>query len=204
MNVDPISFLQTHTNQPAVDVVRSCSSDEEEDVKIHPCTMTEAQPSMSIHRTSGSSSSCGHHLDAGFDLHQNYQNAVDCLVHCEFIMKNLQDELASKDQQIATLEAKLIQTKLELASSKAIQDEQSQQLNRLKRRLSCVSPDEDNGQQGEGCDLNDQHLARNLNAERQQPRHQQRTTKDPMIVNYAPISIRRNTSSIERFSSLRQ
>ena len=73
------------------------------------------------------------------DLGQNYQNAVDCLIQCEFIIQSLQEQLASKDEQMANLEEKLVQMSLDLASCKTFQDEQSQQLNLLKRRIPSVS-----------------------------------------------------------------
>ena len=43
-----------------------------------------------------------------FDLPQNYQNAVDCLVQCEYLIQTLQERLASKDEQIISLEEKLV------------------------------------------------------------------------------------------------
>lgn len=83
-----------------------------------------------------------------FDLRANYQNAVDCLIHCEVVMKKLQEELASKNCQIANLEGKLVEMSLELASSKATVDEQSQQLRRLKRKVK-----ENKARQGSSEDL---------------------------------------------------
>jgi len=65
-------------------------------------------------------------MDDNFDLPQNYQNAVDCLVQCEFIISTLQERLTSKNIQIVRLEDALVQNSLELASSKALHDEQSQ------------------------------------------------------------------------------
>ena len=39
-----------------------------------------------------------------FDLPQNYQNAVDCLVQCKYLITSLQEQFASKDEKIASLE----------------------------------------------------------------------------------------------------
>mmetsp|Transcript_31483 Transcript_31483/g.54748 ORF Transcript_31483/g.54748 Transcript_31483/m.54748 type:complete len:300 (+) Transcript_31483:45-944(+) len=109
-----------------------------------------------------------------FDLCENYQNAVDCLIQCEYIIKTQQEQLASQDdqlaskdehiasleekliqfqmstsnaddEQIASLEEKLIQMSFELASSKAFQDEQ---LHQFKRRISSIenSSVEDKGE----------------------------------------------------------
>mmetsp|Transcript_27127 Transcript_27127/g.49259 ORF Transcript_27127/g.49259 Transcript_27127/m.49259 type:complete len:381 (-) Transcript_27127:83-1225(-) len=85
-----------------------------------------------------------------FNLHKNYHSAIECLLHCEQIISNLQEELISKDDQIANLENilqeqvvskddhiaalenKLVHMSLELASAKSLVDEH--QL--FKRRLS--------------------------------------------------------------------
>ena len=85
-----------------------------------------------------------------FDLCENYQNAVDCLIQCEYIIKTQQEQLASQDdqlaskdehiasledklvqmsasnandEQIASLEEKIVQMSSELASSKAFEYE---------------------------------------------------------------------------------
>ena len=76
--------------------------------------------------------------DGQSDLYIYYQNAIDCLVHSESVIPKLQEQLSFKDEQIASLEKKLIETKLELASTKALQDEQSHAFNRIKRRISSV------------------------------------------------------------------
>ena len=76
--------------------------------------------------------------DGQSDLYIYYQNAIDCLVHSESVITKLQEQLSFKDEQIASLEKKLIETKLELASTKALQDEQSHAFNRIKRRISSV------------------------------------------------------------------
>jgi len=70
--------------------------------------------------------------DGQSDLYIYYQNAVNCLVHSVSVITKLQEQLSFKDEQIASLEKKLIQTKLELASTKALQDEQSHAFNRIK------------------------------------------------------------------------
>ena len=48
------------------------------------------------------------HDDNEFDLHQNYHNAIECLLNCEQIINGLQDELKAKDEHIAMLEEKLV------------------------------------------------------------------------------------------------
>mmetsp|Transcript_11519 Transcript_11519/g.24553 ORF Transcript_11519/g.24553 Transcript_11519/m.24553 type:complete len:382 (+) Transcript_11519:29-1174(+) len=42
-----------------------------------------------------------------FDLSENYQNAIDCLISCESIIRSLQEELAAKDKKIEKLEEKI-------------------------------------------------------------------------------------------------
>ena len=71
-------------------------------------------------------------------LQENYQNAIDCLIHCETIISSLQKELRQKDNQISNLELDLVQTKLELASSKAAQDTQSQELTLACKKIMPV------------------------------------------------------------------
>lgn len=67
---------------------------------------------------------------SNFDLIlQDYQNAIDCLKQCETIIAGLQDQLHSKDAQIANLEEKMVHVSFELATSKAFEDE-----HRSKRR----------------------------------------------------------------------
>ena len=67
---------------------------------------------------------------SNFDLVlQDYQNAIDCLKQCETIIAGLQDQLHSKDAQIANLEEKMVHVSFELATSKAFEDE-----HRSKRR----------------------------------------------------------------------
>lgn len=69
-------------------------------------------------------------------LQKLYYNAVQCLVKYDATIISLRQEVESKNEHIAFLEAKLVQTSFELASSKALQDEQLQELQQLKRRLS--------------------------------------------------------------------
>eukprot|EP00579_Thalassiosira_antarctica_P005380 CAMPEP_0201880686 /NCGR_PEP_ID=MMETSP0902-20130614/11201_1 /ASSEMBLY_ACC=CAM_ASM_000551 /TAXON_ID=420261 /ORGANISM="Thalassiosira antarctica, Strain CCMP982" /LENGTH=353 /DNA_ID=CAMNT_0048408737 /DNA_START=186 /DNA_END=1247 /DNA_ORIENTATION=+ len=73
--------------------------------------------------------------DEEFNLHQSYHNAIDCLRHSDRIIRNLQEELASKDEHILSLEEKLVRMSFELASAKALEDEH--QL--LKRRMAILS-----------------------------------------------------------------
>lgn len=58
------------------------------------------------------------------DLRRDYQNAVDCLIQCDALFKTMQEQLRSKDSQIAALEDKVMELSLELASVKACQDYQ--------------------------------------------------------------------------------
>lgn len=73
--------------------------------------------------------------DDEFNLHQNYHNAIDCLLHCERLITDLQGQITLKNDHICTLEDKLVTMSLELASAKAVEDEH--QL--LKRRMSTTS-----------------------------------------------------------------
>ena len=91
-----------------------------------------------------------------FDLRQEYQNAIDCLLRCEHIISALQDQVTKKDGQIATLEEKLVKMSLELASSKAFEDE-----HRSKRRPSQEDGEDedddlsaDNGSERSGSGVN--------------------------------------------------
>ena len=58
------------------------------------------------------------------------------LVQCESIINTLQEQLTSKDEQIASLEEKIVQMSFELASSKAFEYE-----HRSKSRVSNVDDD---------------------------------------------------------------
>ena len=70
------------------------------------------------------------------------QNCQDCKATIKSLQKNLEmrdEELAKRIEQIVGLEEKIVQMSLELASSKAFEDE-----HRAKRRVSssCVGEDE--------------------------------------------------------------
>jgi len=88
-----------------------------------------------------------------FDLSENYQNAIDCLISCESIIRSLQNELAakdkkieklekrlqriSKDDEIVALEGKIVKMSLDLALTKARADALEHQ---LKTKSSGVPP----------------------------------------------------------------
>jgi hypothetical protein len=64
-----------------------------------------------------------------YDVHQLYQNAVECIVNSKAVISKLQSQLSmkdalilTKDTQIMHLEEELIQTKLDLAMTKAMHD----------------------------------------------------------------------------------
>ena len=64
-----------------------------------------------------------------YDVHQLYQNAVECIVNSESVISKLQAQLSMKDAQILTkdaqimqLEEELIRSKLDLAMTKAMHD----------------------------------------------------------------------------------
>jgi len=94
------------------------------------------------------------------DLLQNYKHAVESLIDCEFLAITLQQNIASKDEQISSLEEKLIQNhaskdtqisnleekliqmSLELASSKANVGALEHRLS--KRQISSVDFSDDN------------------------------------------------------------
>ena len=88
-------------------------------------------------------------IDATLDLRRNYQNTIDCLIHCEHIINDLTSQLTQKDELIASLEERLVEMSLELASSKAFEDEY-----RSKRRMSNmdIAAAADDGEHEEsGC-----------------------------------------------------
>mmetsp|Transcript_21149 Transcript_21149/g.45897 ORF Transcript_21149/g.45897 Transcript_21149/m.45897 type:complete len:171 (-) Transcript_21149:266-778(-) len=94
------------------------------------------------------------------DLLQNYQHAVECLINCEALAVTLQQNIASKDEQISSLEEKLIQNhaskdtqisnleekliqmSLELASSKTKEDALEHRLS--QRQIPSVDFSDDN------------------------------------------------------------
>ena len=63
------------------------------------------------------------------DLRKDYQTAIDCLIQCESIIKNLQKHLLSKDERIVCLEDKIMHMSLDLASSMAHGDHLQHKLN---------------------------------------------------------------------------
>lgn len=46
-------------------------------------------------------------IEFGQDLCRDYQNAVNCIIQCESVIKNLEAQLISKDDEIASLEGNL-------------------------------------------------------------------------------------------------
>ena len=62
-----------------------------------------------------------------FDLPQNYHSAIERIIQCKSMMKIFQTQLASKGEhisrQISSLEEKLVEMSIELASAKALEDE---------------------------------------------------------------------------------
>lgn len=78
------------------------------------------------------------------ELLQNYHDAVGCIKQCETIIRTLEGKLGLKKETIATLEEKIVQMSLELASSKAFEDEY-----RSKRRtLSDIKSVDDGSNDG--------------------------------------------------------
>ena len=70
-----------------------------------------------------------------FELYKKYHDALECLYDRDRIIKEHEAKLASRDERIARLELMLVQMSLELASSKAMEDE-----HRLyKRKMSNFS-----------------------------------------------------------------
>ena len=63
------------------------------------------------------------------DLRKDYQTAIDCLIQCESIIKNLQKHLLSKEERIVCLEDKIMHMSLDLASSMAHGDHLQHKLN---------------------------------------------------------------------------
>lgn len=107
------------------------------------------------------------------DFVAEYQNAVECLAQCESIIKALQDQLKSKDKQIACLEGRLVQMSLELASSKALEDEHRQL---LKRRTMNYS-DESSHSSQTGNKIQEASVLRSLASETARARRPSRTPR---------------------------
>ncbi|KAL7550689.1 hypothetical protein ACHAWF_013909 [Thalassiosira exigua] len=78
------------------------------------------------------------------DLAENYLAAIECLKHCERVITALKSQNAAKDDRIANLEEKIVSMSLELASSKAFEDEHRS----TKRHLQ-------DGEEGESCGKNE-------------------------------------------------
>lgn len=75
------------------------------------------------------------------DILRKYHAALTRISECESIISKLHKELSSKDEHIATLEERLVQMSIDLATSKAAEDEQ-----RLtNRRLSELRHSESQG-----------------------------------------------------------
>jgi len=79
-----------------------------------------------------SETSNGGQVVAFDDLRRDYKDAIQCIVHCESLIKTLESQLTTKDDIISSLEEKIIQMSLELASAKANEDE----LQLIQRRQS--------------------------------------------------------------------
>ena len=110
--------------------------------------------------------------EGGFESHlgqQQHQNAVDCLVHCEFA--KLQEQLAVKDERIAILEEKIISMSMELASAKSMQDH-----HQLLKRRSSIGAEPPQQQVSAG------------NAH-------QKLAAAALIANYSPKSFRKSKST---------
>lgn len=76
-----------------------------------------------------------------FDLRQDYENAIDCLVNCESLISTLQqrlkvkdEKLQLKDEHISNLEETIIKMSLQLANLKASEDE-----TKLAKRRSSMN-----------------------------------------------------------------
>lgn len=81
------------------------------------------------------------YADDDGDLLRRYETATQCLLQCESLIRSLERELEARDERVASLEAELVRMSLELASSKAREDE-----HRLAtRRLTTAGGAGDNG-----------------------------------------------------------
>ena len=70
------------------------------------------------------------------DLRRDYKDAIQCIIHCETLIKTLESQLTTKDDIISSLEEKLVSMSLELAKAKANEDELE-----LSYRLGKRCPD---------------------------------------------------------------
>mmetsp|Transcript_35172 Transcript_35172/g.74213 ORF Transcript_35172/g.74213 Transcript_35172/m.74213 type:complete len:299 (-) Transcript_35172:176-1072(-) len=84
--------------------------------------MKKSHPTTNYNYNNANNDDDGNINDNELLLH-HYQNAIDCIVECESIIKTLQYENVTKDEQIKTLEEKLVKMSFEFASSKALEDE---------------------------------------------------------------------------------
>jgi hypothetical protein len=75
-----------------------------------------------IRRLSSKSSLCEFDDLNESDLRRDYQTAIDCLIQCESMIKDLQDQLLAKDERIESLEDKIMHMSLQLASSMSRED----------------------------------------------------------------------------------
>lgn len=120
-----------------------------------------------------------------FDLKRDYQNAIDCLINCEELITTLQKRLQTKDEQIASLEETIVQMSLQLANSKAFEDEfrstkrrsSMESLNDNSLQLSDIS-DRDNNCSDDG---KDDVLLNNNNRLRRTKTKERRHTSDGRI-----------------------
>eukprot|EP00581_Thalassiosira_minuscula_P028936 CAMPEP_0183757208 /NCGR_PEP_ID=MMETSP0739-20130205/5579_1 /TAXON_ID=385413 /ORGANISM="Thalassiosira miniscula, Strain CCMP1093" /LENGTH=341 /DNA_ID=CAMNT_0025994589 /DNA_START=301 /DNA_END=1329 /DNA_ORIENTATION=+ len=86
----------------------------------------------SMSTSSSTSAAPAHPSDLQFeDLRADYKDAVQCLIHCESAIEDLQAQLKAKDDDITGLEEQLVEMSLELAAAKAFEDE-----HKAKRRFS--------------------------------------------------------------------
>jgi len=87
------------------------------------------------------------------ELLQNYHDAVGCIKQCETIIRTLEEKLGSKNETIATLEEKIVEMSLELASSKAFEDEY-----RSKRRTLSDIKSVDDGSNDSNNNVSDDEV----------------------------------------------
>mmetsp|Transcript_11577 Transcript_11577/g.20120 ORF Transcript_11577/g.20120 Transcript_11577/m.20120 type:complete len:423 (+) Transcript_11577:101-1369(+) len=93
---------------------------------------------MIVSRQNSTMSIESNHASTFDRLRKDYDAAVQCLMHCETLINDLQDQLKDKDDHITGLEEQLVEMSLELAAAKAFEDE-----HKAKRRVSCFSEESD-------------------------------------------------------------
>jgi hypothetical protein len=108
---------------------------------------------VSLSSTSGSSSGNSQRSttnDNNFE--QKYHSAIERIAHKDLLVKMLQDELRKKDAQVVSLEEKLIEMSMELATSRAVEDEyhlaskhsqSPQSVRHIPHQTSGLTQDED-------------------------------------------------------------